>query len=93
MALLVACMLTACSNGNDDSIQNQLSKNSLSTGSSMNKNHNSTYVSTKSDNQKMVELIEGDPISLKSFNMAYIVALAIILLIFFAGLLKRRDRN
>ena len=80
-------------NGNDDSIKNQLSKNSLSTGSSMNKNHNSTYVSTKSDNQKMVELIEGDPISLKSFNMAYIVVLAIILLIFFAGLLKRRDRS
>lgn len=64
-----------------------------SSGSSNKENSNSTYVSPSSHNNKMVELIEGEPISLKSFDMKYLVVLTIVLLTFFAGLLKRRERN
>ena len=55
-------------------------------------NMNSTYVSESSNNRKMVELFEDEPISQKSFDIRYILVLTIVLLIFFVGLLRKRDR-
>jgi predicted outer membrane repeat protein len=54
---------------------------------------NSTYVSENSNNRKMVELFEDDPISQKSFDIRYALVLAIVLLIFAFGLLRKRDRS
>ena len=55
-------------------------------------NANSTYVSENSNNKKMVELFEDEPISQKSFDIRYVTVLAIVLLLFFFGLLRKRDR-
>ena len=67
-------------------------KNSISAGVKSD-NVNSTYVSENSNNRKMVELFEDDPISQKSFDIRYILALTIVLLVFFVGLLRKRDRS
>ena len=40
----------------------------------------------------MVELFEDEPISQKSFDIRYVTVLAIVLLLFFFGLLRKRDR-
>ena len=53
---------------------------------------NSTFVSENSNNKKMVELFEDNPISQKSFDILHILALTIVLLIFAFGLLRKRDR-
>ena len=71
----------------------QISKLANGASSNSKEDSNSTYVSPSSDIHKMVELIEENPISLKSFDIRYFIVLAIVLLTFFAGLLKRRDRN
>lgn len=55
-------------------------------------NVNSTFVSENSNNKKMVELFEDEPISQKSFDIRYILVLTIVLLIFFVGLFRKRDR-
>ena len=67
-------------------------KNSISAGVKSD-NVNSTYVSENSNNRKMVELFEDNPISQKSFDIRYILALTIVLLVFFVGLLRKRDRS
>ena len=77
---------------NSSSVNNKLPKQS-NAGSSHDEKSNSTYVSPSSHVNKMVELIEGDPISLKSFDIRYFAVLAIVLLTFFTGLLRKRDRN
>ena len=53
---------------------------------------NSTFVSENSNNKKMVELFEDNPISQKSFDIRHILVLTIVLLIFAFGLLRKRDR-
>ena len=54
---------------------------------------NSTFVRENSNNnKKMVELFEDNPVSQKSFDIRYILVLAIVLLIFAFGLLRKRDR-
>ena len=54
---------------------------------------NSTFVSENSkNNRKMVELFEENPITQKSFDIRYILALTVVLLVFFFGLLRKRDR-
>ncbi|AMK15471.1 right-handed parallel beta-helix repeat-containing protein [Methanobrevibacter olleyae] len=56
-------------------------------------NLNSTFVGEDSNNKKMVELFEDNPISQKSFDIRYIMAFAIVLLIFLFGLIRKRDRS
>ena len=55
---------------------------------------NSTFVreNSNNNNKKMVELFEDNPVSQKSFDIRYILVLAIVLLIFAFGLLRKRDR-
>ncbi len=54
---------------------------------------NSTYVNENSNKNKMIELFEDNPISTKSFDNRYILALTIVLLIFLFGFLRKRDRT
>lgn len=82
---------TNLENGLGNNQLSKLSKNGALSNSR--EDYNSTYVSPSSDVHKMVELIEENPISLKTFDMRYFIVLAIVLLTFFVGLLKRRDRN
>ena len=84
-------------NHSDEASSNSLNNqskttNSISSGIKSD-NVNSTYVSENSNNRKMVELFEDDPISQKSFDIRYILALTIVLLVFFVGLLRKRDRS
>ena len=83
------------SNNGSNSLLNQ-SKNILNNKSASglikSDNLNSTFVSENSNNKKMVELFEDDPISQKSFDIRYVLVLTIVLLVFFVGLLRKRDR-
>jgi predicted outer membrane repeat protein len=84
-------------NHSDEASRNSLNNqskttNSISSGIKSD-NVNSTYVSENSNNRKMVELFEDNPISQKSFDIRYILALTIVLLVFFVGLLRKRDRS
>ena len=82
------------SNNASNSLLNQ-SKNILNSKSASgikSDNANSTFISENSNNKKMVELFEDEPISQKSFDIRYVIALAIVLLLFFFGLLRKRDR-
>ena len=79
----------------NDTLKRNILSNSLNSTSSHStdvENPNSTSVSDHG-NQKMVELFEDNPISLKSFDIKFAIALTVVLLAFFAGLLKRRERN
>ena len=81
------------SNGALSNLLNNQSKSTLSKSAIESDEVNSTFVSENSNNKKMVELFEDNPISQKSFDIRYILVLTIVLLIFACGLLRKRDRS
>lgn len=81
------------SNGFSSNLLNNQSKSTLSKSAIESDEVNSTFVSENSNNKKMVELFEEDPISQKSFDIRYILVFIIVLLIFAFGLLRKRDRS
>ena len=81
------------SNGASHNLLNNQSKSTLSKSAIESDEVNSTFVSENSNNKKMVELFEDNPISQKSFDIRYILVLTIVLLIFAFGLLRKRDRS
>ena len=83
------------SNSNMNNVpSNNTVLNTNSTGSLL-KNENSTlnYVSKDSKTHKMVELINDDPVSIKSLDLRYVIVLSIVLITFLIGLFKRRKRE
>ncbi|WP_405325296.1 hypothetical protein [Methanobrevibacter sp.] len=81
------------SNGASSNLLNNQSKATLSKSAIESDEVNSTFVSENSNNKKMVELFEDNPISQKSFDIRYILVFIIVLLIFAFGLLRKRDRS
>ncbi|MBO7212507.1 MAG: hypothetical protein J6V44_16110 [Methanobrevibacter sp.] len=77
----------------DGSKFNSLNNKSSRFSGEKSDNFNSTYVNENSNNKKMTELFEDNPTSQKSFDIRYILALSIVLLLFFCGLLRKRDRS
>ena len=71
---------------------NQSDSSKISSGGNSN-DRNSSFVSASSQRQKMVELFEDNPISIKSSDLKYLIVLAILALTFLIGLSRRSNRN
>ena len=55
--------------------------------------YNSAYVNDNSCNKKMVELFDDNPTSQKSFDIKYILTLAVVLILCLFLALRKRDRS
>ena len=59
----------------------------------LDKKDNSTFVSPKSNYQKMVELFEDNPSANKSTDIRYFAVLAFVVLVFLIGFASRRNKK